>query len=99
LKSDKKSLNRRRMPLDMVLISWLVAQICNLLYRGFSIRKASAVQWAWRRAAECNSAIQQITNLRYLGRPQAQCPDAPNHRPTTASRFTFPATSRILSAE
>jgi len=44
-----------------------VAQICNLLYRGFSIRKASAFPASpdCPSSAECNSAIQQITNLRY----------------------------------
>ena len=44
-----------------------VAQICNLLYRGFAIRSG----WNFEpsrtgeRSAECNSAIQQIANLRY----------------------------------
>ena len=47
-----------------------VAQVSNLLYRGFPIR------WSWknakpadvRRSAEWNSAIRQIGNLRYEGR-------------------------------
>src|SRR5438552_14729351 len=45
-----------------------VAQIFNLLYRRFGIGRPSGVRWHLRnpsRAAECNSAIQQIENLRY----------------------------------
>jgi len=46
----------------------LVAQICNLPYRRFVIGRASESferTGPCPRAAECNSAIQQITNLRY----------------------------------
>jgi hypothetical protein len=39
-----------------------VAQICNLLYRGFAIRSASAQFVA---PAVYKPAIQQIANLRY----------------------------------
>jgi hypothetical protein len=42
-----------------------VAQIYNLLYRGFSIRTGSEVLPLVRHRAECNSAIRQIANLRY----------------------------------
>jgi hypothetical protein len=40
----------------------LVAQICNLLYRGSAIRSASAQSVA---PAGYKPAIQQIANLRY----------------------------------
>jgi uncharacterized protein YoaH (UPF0181 family) len=46
----------------------VVAQIFNLLYRGFSTGEALDLLGAVlnsARSAECNSAIQQITNLRY----------------------------------
>ena len=46
----------------------IVAQICNLLYRRFAIGRASGYSKAavvTGRSAECNSAIQQIGNLRY----------------------------------
>jgi hypothetical protein len=44
-----------------------VAQNCILLYRGFAIRWPQPVRRysPIASAAECNSAIQQITNLRY----------------------------------
>lgn len=44
-----------------------VAQNYILLYRGFTIRwlQVNRHPAARRRAAECNSAIWQITNLRY----------------------------------
>ncbi len=46
-----------------------VAQIFNLLYRGFATRrryKLPRVRFAFRRPADCKSAIQQIANLRYV---------------------------------
>src|SRR6266511_2729433 len=51
----------------LYLLSWFVAQICNLPYRRFVIGRASEIPriGSCRRAAECNSAIRQITNLRY----------------------------------
>ena len=44
-----------------------VAQIFNLLYRRFAIGCATENPWpgAFGRMTECNSAIQQIKNLRY----------------------------------
>jgi hypothetical protein len=40
----------------------IVAQISNLLYRGFPIRWRCDIE----RPAECNSAIQQSSTLRYI---------------------------------
>src|SRR5258706_13990831 len=69
-----------------------VAQICNLPYRRFIIGRASESSSALAlaapssggpaeggRAAECSSAIQQITNLRYEAAPCA--------KPIQATRF------------
>jgi hypothetical protein len=53
----------------------VVAQICNLLYRGFATRRACEKKAAskWPSPAECNSAIQQIANLRYdAGAPRSR---------------------------
>ena len=45
----------------------IVAQICNLPYRRFAIGRLTVLESAVLigRSAECNSAIQQIANLRY----------------------------------
>ena len=55
-----------------------VAQISNLLYRGFPIRKPGKVRASAnrRRPAEWNSAIQQIGNLRY----ESSCSTQPRLR-------------------
>jgi hypothetical protein len=62
-----------------------VAQICNLLCRRFVIGRAAEVACALERAganAECNSAIQQITNLRYVERRTLNtCTRRPKHAP------------------
>ena len=42
-----------------------VTQICNLPYRRLAVGRAPLVRPTCRSAAEYNSAIQQITNLRY----------------------------------
>jgi hypothetical protein len=54
--------------LGVQLGSSTVAQNCILLYRGFAIRRPRKFEWRreWRHLAECNSAIRQITNLRYV---------------------------------
>ena len=51
-----------------------VAQICNLLYRRIAFCEPRHNPGArhFRRPAECNSAIQQIANLRYHAGPCAK---------------------------
>jgi hypothetical protein len=54
----------------------IVAQIFNLLYRGFEIRQVWQIKATlyFPRLAECNSAIQQIENLRYgLNQALSEC--------------------------
>jgi hypothetical protein len=52
-------------------LTWIrsdVAQISNLLYRGLVVRvlfRKHQYHRARHSHAECNSAIQQVTNLRY----------------------------------
>ena len=51
-----------------ILAARKVAQIFNLLYRGFAIRLAAGSPngvATFGRSAECNSAIRQIANLGY----------------------------------
>jgi hypothetical protein len=60
-----------------------VAQICNLLYRGFVFRSLpnSADPRPVERSAECNSAIQQSATLRYevvVGHPAGKIVAADN---------------------
>ena len=66
-----------------------VAQIFNLLYRGFVICGACENPSAQGllSLAECNSAIQQIENLRYL----------PNGRATTFVRLSPFAVCKVSS--
>jgi hypothetical protein len=69
-----------------------VAQICNLPYRGFVIRKPSEYPFAagrTNRSAECNSAIQQITNLRYV-------PDEPGTSEKRTPRVRCPGFSPFV---
>src|SRR4026208_1136066 len=71
-----------------------VAQICNLPYRRFVIGRASESSSALTladpssggpaeggRAAECTSAIQQLTNLRYAKQKPPLCSTAPKRSP------------------
>jgi hypothetical protein len=64
-----------------------VAQTDSLLYRGLAIRPAAIPEYPplfpiSHCSADCQSAIQQITNLRYGSR-------APEHRTSTALRSKF----------
>src|ERR1035437_4454482 len=55
-----------------------VAQICNLLYRRLVVGRASVnpARQGWARRADCKSAIQQITNLRYTQKKAWDCSQA-----------------------